>query len=209
MEIIQILALTLFGYLLGAAPFSLWIGLYWLGKDIRNYGDGNPGATNVLRAGSVPAYIVALLLDIGKGALPLGLAVHIFGITGWPVALIAIAPPIGHAFSPFLGFTGGKSVATAFGVWIGITIWQMPLVALTSLTVFALLVTPSGWAVLFTLIVMLGALFTWFSDPALLLVWLGQVPLLLWNHRAALTQRPRLRFLQRKAGKHPANTDTA
>ena len=111
----------------------------------------NPGATNVLRAGGMGWYLLALMLDITKGALPVGWAAHIAGISGWSLIPVALAPTLGHAFSPFLKFRGGKSVAASLGIWIGLTIWKIPLVALTLLTIFSLLITPSGWAVLFTL----------------------------------------------------------
>ena len=60
-----ILALCAFG--LGACPFSLWVGRWFLGRDIRNYGDGNPGAVNVFRAGGRKAGLLAVLLDVAKG----------------------------------------------------------------------------------------------------------------------------------------------
>ena len=187
------LLFTLFGFLLGALPFSVWLGRWLLGKDIRHFGDKNPGATNVLRAGGLAPFLLALFLDISKGALPVGLAVQVVGIEGWSVVPIAVAPPLGHTFSPFLNWQGGKAVAAAFGTWIGLTIWTMPLVGLTLLVVFALLLRPHGWAVLAAMLGMLIALLTWLKDPALLGVWVCQAVLLMWNHRADLPVRPSLR----------------
>lgn len=190
----MVLLLTLLSYVLGALPFPLWIGNFLLGKDIRDYGDGNPGATNVLRAGGYPPYILALVLDISKGAFPVGLAYFIFGIQGFAVVPIALAAPLGHAFSPFLSWEGGKSIAAAFGVWIGLTLWQMPLVALVSLVIWSLLIRPSGWAVMMALLMMLIALLVWLTDPVLLAVWVGHALLLIWNHRADLRKRPFLKI---------------
>ncbi len=195
-QLLPTLFWTLFGFALGALPFSVWVGKLVLGKDIRQFGDKNPGATNVLRAGGPLPFVLALMLDISKGALPLGLAVHIFGVEGWSIVPIALAPPLGHTFSPFLNWRGGKAIAAAFGVWIGITIWTMPLISLSLLVVFSLLITPSGWAVLLALTGMLLALLLWFDDPVLLGVWAGHFLLLVWNHRADLAKRPSLR--QRK-----------
>src|SRR5690242_19021308 len=95
----------------GALPFSVWIGQRVLKKDIRRYGDTNPGATNVLRAGGRGAAALALLLDFLKGALPVALAHFQANFTGWPLVGVALAPVLGHAFSPFLRFKGGKAVA--------------------------------------------------------------------------------------------------
>ncbi len=192
------LLFTLFGFALGALPFSVWVGQLVLGKDIRQFGDKNPGATNVLRAGGPLLFALALALDITKGALPLGLALHIFGLEGWSIVPISLAPPLGHTFSPFLNWQGGKAIAAAFGVWIGITIWTMPLISLSLLIVFTLLITPSGWAVMAALAGMLVALLLWFDDPVLLGVWAGQVLLLAWNHRADLAKRPSRRRKQSK-----------
>ena len=192
-QLLSTLLWTLFGFVLGALPFSVWVGKLVLGKDIRQFGDKNPGATNVLRAGGVPPFVLALMLDIAKGALPLGLAVHIFGVEGWALVPISLGPPLGHTFSPFLNWQGGKAIAAAFGVWIGITIWTMPLISLSLLIVFTLLITPSAWALMLALVGMLIALLLWFGDPVLLGVWAGQTLLLAYNHRANLKVRPSLR----------------
>lgn len=192
-QILPTLLWTLFGFALGALPFSVWVGKVVLGQDIRQFGDKNPGATNVLRAGGVPPFVLALMLDITKGALPLGLAVHIFGVDGWALLPISLAPPLGHTFSPFLQWQGGKAIAAAFGVWIGITIWTMPLISLSLLIVFTLLISPSGWAVMLALGGMLAALLLWFDDPVLPGVWALQTLLLAYNHWADLVKRPSLR----------------
>jgi len=115
------------GMVLGSLPFSVWIGKIFLRKDIREYGDGSPGATNVARAGSKSLYVMAALLDAFKGTVPVWLAQTISGVAGWELAAVAVAPVMGHAFSPFLKFRGGMGVATTFGVWLGLTGWLGPL----------------------------------------------------------------------------------
>lgn len=187
------LLFTIFGFLLGALPFSVWVGQWLADKDIRHFGDKNPGATNVLRAGGMAPFMLALVLDISKGAIPVGLAIQIFGIEGWPVVPIALAPPLGHTFSPFLNWRGGKAVAAVFGAWIGLTIWTMPLVGLALLITFAFLLRPHGWAVLATMLGMLFALLLWQNNSVLLGIWVCQAGLLGWNHRADLAIRPSLR----------------
>lgn len=191
---------TVVTFLVGAVPFAVWIGRYGLHKEITQYGDGNPGATNVLRAGNAYWFALALLLEISKGAAPVGVAYYLFGWQDWRVLPVALAGPLGHTFSPFWGWqrgkwaAGGKSVAAAFGVWIGLTLWQMPLVALVALLLWSWLIRPAGWAVMGALSVMLLALGLWLQDPLLLGVWVGQGVLLAWTHRADLRQRPRWRL---------------
>ncbi len=114
------------GLALGSLPFSVWIGKIFLRKDIREYGDGSPGATNVARAGSKSLYVIAALLDAFKGTVPVWLAQIMSGVSGWELAAVAVAPVMGHAFSPFLKFRGGMGVATTFGVWLGLTSWPGP-----------------------------------------------------------------------------------
>ena len=194
----NILFWSLFGFLLGSLPFSVWIGKLALRKDIRQVGDHNPGATNVMRAGGVAWYAVALVLDITKGALPVGLANFIAGIYSWSLIPIAIAPPLGHAFSPFLRFHGGKAVAASFGVWIGLTLWKIPLISLLLLSVFALLITPAGWAVMLTLAGMGLTIWLWLADPVLIVVLLANSVLLIYTHRDDLRQQPRWRKNKQK-----------
>jgi len=116
------------GLLLGSLPFSLWIGKIILHKDIRKFGDGAPGATNVARAGSRALYVIAALLDAFKGTAPVYLSQMLSGMAGWELAAVAMAPVVGHAFSPFLNFRGGMGMATTFGVWLGLTGWLGPVV---------------------------------------------------------------------------------
>jgi len=116
------------GLLLGSLPFSLWIGKLLLHTDIRRFGDGAPGASNVARAGSKALFVIAALLDAFKGTLPVWLSQMLSGIAGWELAAVAMAPVVGHAFSPFLSFRGGMGMATTFGVWLGLTGWPGPVV---------------------------------------------------------------------------------
>lgn len=115
-------------FFLGSLPFSVWTGRIFLRKDIRNYGDGAPGATNVARAGGRALYVVAALLDAFKGTLPVWLSQAVAGVDGWALAAVAVAPVIGHVFTPFLKGKGGMGVATTFGVWLGLMGWLGPVV---------------------------------------------------------------------------------
>lgn len=122
----QALTWTIIAFFLGSLPFPVWIGKLFLHTDIRKYGDGAPGATNVARAGGRGLYIIAALLDAFKGTVPVWLAQLISDVHGWPLAAVAIAPVLGHAFSPFLKWRGGMAVAPTFGVWLGLLGWVGP-----------------------------------------------------------------------------------
>lgn len=109
------------GYLIGAIPFSFLIVRFRLHRDIRSLGSHNPGATNVLRvAGTLPA-VAALVLDVGKGLAPVLVARHL-GATPLVVGATALATVVGHVFPVYLGFRGGKGVATAVGAYAAISV---------------------------------------------------------------------------------------
>ncbi|MGZ5303234.1 MAG: glycerol-3-phosphate 1-O-acyltransferase PlsY [Bacteroidia bacterium] len=108
-------------FLCGALPFAVWIGQLFFNKDVRKFGSGNPGATNTLRTlGAKPALAV-LLLDIAKGSMAVFLA-YFFIESNYiltkheAMALGGGLAILGHIFSPFLHFKGGKGVATTIGV---------------------------------------------------------------------------------------------
>ena len=105
----------------GAIPFSYLLGKLLLHKDIRDFGDGNPGAANAWKAGGAAVGLVAVLLDVLKGLIPLLLVLSLFDMEGISMAFLAVAPVCGHAFSPFLHFRGGKAVAVTYGVWLALT----------------------------------------------------------------------------------------
>jgi glycerol-3-phosphate acyltransferase PlsY len=180
-------------FLAGSLPFSLWIGRLALGRDVREVGDGNPGATNVLKAGGAKWGALALLLDLLKGAIPVGLANFVFGFEGLALVVIALAPVAGHAFSPFLGFRGGKAVATTGGIWSGLTIWEVPTIGGLLLAFWYTFIAESGWAVVLTMLSIIAYLLLTHADPLLLAVAAGNLALLAWKQRADLRRPPSLR----------------
>jgi glycerol-3-phosphate acyltransferase PlsY len=120
------------GYLLGSLPFALWVARS-RGVNILQVGSGNPGMTNVWRTlGWKPALPVALL-DTLKGTIAAWLGYHLAGSLLWAL-LAGIAALLGHSFSFWIGFKGGKSVLTAFGVFL----YLSPLASLAALAVWAL-----------------------------------------------------------------------
>ena len=187
------IVMVFIAFVCGSFPFSVWLGKLLLGVDVRQYGDGNPGATNLIRAGSKSIGLLALILDVSKAAIPVGLSYYNLGIRGIPMYLIAIAPILGHIFSPFLGFHGGKAIAVSLGVWIGLTTWKASLVGVIGTAVGIALISSSGWAVMLGLTMILFALLFWIPDPLLFSVWVSETLILAWTHRSDLRQKPVLR----------------
>ncbi len=127
--------------------FSYWLGLLVLKRDIRAVGDSNPGASNLFRAGGRVLGIVGLLLDYAKGAVPVLAARSAGGIEGLALIPVALAPVLGHAFSPWLRGRGGKAVAVTFGVWTGVSLWEGPVVLGALLAFWYVLSANDGWTV--------------------------------------------------------------
>ncbi len=120
-------------YLLGSIPFGYLLVRIFRNEDIREKGSGNIGATNVARSGAKGLGLVTLLLDIGKAYVAVLLARHLaLGMNDVAVAA-AVAAVLGHVFPVWLGFRGGKGVASALGVFLALT-WPS---ALAILLVFA------------------------------------------------------------------------
>lgn len=186
---LELILWTALSFLSGSLPFAVWL-TRLKGKDVQTIGDRNPGAINALRAGGKALGIAVLLLDISKAAAPIGWAYYEFGWRGARLIPIAIAPMLGHAYSPFLGFKGGKAIATALGVWIGLTLWKVPVVALTALTLFYLTLRNSGWALLLTLLTLGVYLWLFLPEPSFFVILALQSALLLWKHRADLRKAP-------------------
>jgi glycerol-3-phosphate acyltransferase PlsY len=115
-----LLALAL-GYLLGSVPWGLLLTKAAGLGDIRSIGSGNIGATNVLRTGNKPLAAATLALDIAKGALALWLAASLWGEQAGLAA--GFGAMLGHAFPVWLGFRGGKGVATGGGVLLAAAWW--------------------------------------------------------------------------------------
>ena len=128
------------GYLLGSIPSAIWICKLFYRTDITKVGSGNPGMTNVLRTlGWKPALPVALL-DAGKGLVAAWLGLRLGGSVAWGLAAGAAAV-LGHSFTCFASFRGGKGVLTGWGIFLFFT----PASALASLAVWAAVVAASRY----------------------------------------------------------------
>ena len=123
-RILYPLLATVAAYLVGSLSFAVIVSRAMGLNDPRTYGSKNPGATNVLRSGSKAAAIVTLLLDALKGWLPVVLVKWFgepYGLGDGTVAFVGLAAFLGHLFPVFFRFVGGKGVATALGVLVGIS----------------------------------------------------------------------------------------
>jgi glycerol-3-phosphate acyltransferase PlsY len=150
--------LVLLSYLLGAIPTSHWVARAVYGMDLRQHGSGNLGATNVYRVLGWKAALPVMLVDVGKGFVPAWLFPRVDGaVWTWALAY-GTAAVLGHVYSLFVRFKGGKGVATSGGVLLGLAPWGV----LVGFAVWALVVFT-------TRIVSLGSILAAVSVPIALL----------------------------------------
>jgi len=151
----QVLALMVLGYLLGSIPSGLLVARALGGADPRGQGSGNLGTANVYRALGRKAGALTLLGDVAKGAVPVALArLTLSHLGAWQdtgVALVAAAAVIGHVFPLYLGFKGGKAVATTFGVigvlapWAALNLVLVYILSLSQTRIFSVSALICAW----------------------------------------------------------------
>jgi acyl phosphate:glycerol-3-phosphate acyltransferase len=164
-------------YLIGAIPTAVWYGQRFFGIDVRQHGSGNAGATNVFRVLGKKAGIIVLLIDVLKGVLATSLPIilqkyQLIEADSVPIAqlIFGIIAVVGHVFPIYVGFKGGKGVATMLGVMIALVPW----VSLGCFLIFVVVVALSKYvslgsmisAVAFPILIYLtnnSMIFFWFS----------------------------------------------
>ena len=147
-EVLNVTLLVVAAFGLGACPFSVWVGRWFLGKDIRDYGDGNPGAANVFRAGDVKSGLIALILDIAKGFPFVFMAHSLFRFPETVAMMVGLGAILGHAFSPLLRLRGGKAIAVTFGVLLALPQHEL-LITFAAFTFLGfLLIENDAWTVM-------------------------------------------------------------
>jgi len=180
---------TLAAYCLGSLSFAVIVSRAMGLNDPRTFGSKNPGATNVLRSGSKTAAIVTLLLDALKGWLPLALVRWFgkpYGLEEGTLALVGLAAFLGHLYPVFFRFAGGKGVATALGVIVGVSPW-LGLAVGASWLIVAFFFRYSSLASLVAAVFapvyyVFGDGVAWYADNRVLLSMALMSGLLIWRH---------------------------
>lgn len=176
------LVLVVAAYLMGSLSSAIIVCRLMGFPDPRTQGSGNPGATNVLRYGGKRAAVIVLLGDALKGLIPVAIA-QTLAISDTGLAAVAIAAFLGHLYPVFFGFEGGKGVATAFGVLLGLS-WIIGLAVLATWLLMAFVFRYSSLAALVA--TMLAPLYTWvvLHSLELLAMIIVMSCLLIWRHRS-------------------------
>jgi glycerol-3-phosphate acyltransferase PlsY len=194
--LLNIILWPLVAYLIGSISSAVIISKAFRLSDPRDVGSGNPGATNVLRSGNKLAAFLTLIGDLLKGLLPVAAAQY-YGLSVATIALVAIAAFIGHLYPVFLGFKGGKGVATAIGVFAALSWKLFALFTLTWMIVAAVSRYSSLAALLAAAVTGIGSFAIFNQKPELQLI--GAVFLIV----AFLFKRHRPNIERLKAGTEP------
>lgn len=184
-----VIAATVVGaYLLGSLPFAVIVSRLMGLRDPRQYGSRNPGATNVLRTGNRAAAALTLLGDVGKGWLAVAIGQMLSAsLTPALPAWCGLAVFIGHVWPVFLRFQGGKGVATALGVLLGVNAW----LGIATAATWLIVARASGYsslaaiasAVFAPLYFILGSSVAWAGSAATSVVLVVISVILLFRHR--------------------------
>jgi acyl phosphate:glycerol-3-phosphate acyltransferase len=165
MEALYSTVLMTVAFWLAACPFAVWIGHKILHLDIRDYGDHNPGAANVFRAGSIKWGFAAVIVEVAKGAPFVLLASLLFKLPDSAIYAVAICAVAGHAFSPFLNFSGGKATAVTFGVLVTLPQKEMLIAFVILMVIGFLILNGDSWRIVLSMSGVL--LYTMVTDKGL------------------------------------------
>ena len=117
---LKIVIMTAAGFLSGSIMYAYLLPKWFRGVDARTYcEDANPGGMSAIAAAGLPMGVVCIALDVLKAAVPVFIAASVLRISGYGLVPVVAAPVLGHAFTPFLKFRGGKAIAAAFGAMFG------------------------------------------------------------------------------------------
>jgi len=187
---LRLIAILTGSYLVGAVPFSLIVSKLFYHVDLRNEGSGNLGATNTYRVLGWKAGLAAALLDIAKGSAAVGFAALLAPAsfeplqTDWLLIAAALAAVLGHSYSPYVRFRGGKGVATAAGALLFITPLVWPILLVTIIVVAVTTRYVSVGSITVAAMYPVLCLLFYRDRPAVLLAAFLLAAVVIWRHRS-------------------------
>jgi acyl phosphate:glycerol-3-phosphate acyltransferase len=192
MIIFQFIGMVVIGYLLGAIPFGVIIGKLVRGIDVREYGSGSMGMTNVMRTVGAKAGLIVLILDLLKGCGAVALAWAIFysepdSTVYWGQMAGGAAAVIGHSWPVYIGFRGGRGISTAFGA-IMVIAWPIGLICLATFLLLVIVfryISLGSIIAAFALVVAMAIFYMYNREPfAYLAFALVVAPVVILRHHA-------------------------
>jgi glycerol-3-phosphate acyltransferase PlsY len=200
----EVVAWIAIAFISGSIPWALIVGKVLLSRDIRAVGDGNPGTANSWKLGGWVPGLLSLILDVGKAAIPVYLAFQYANISSDLVrskildqialAMIAISPIVGHAWSPFLKLKGGKALASSWGSWIALTSGLAFPVACLLLSILHVFQRNHAITVTSVLVLFLPIFLSLQFQPYIAIYWTLNLGIVIYKHRHEYSSgvRPRI-----------------
>jgi glycerol-3-phosphate acyltransferase PlsY len=199
----ELFAYSLLAFTLGSIPFSVILTKLYKGKDVRSVGDNNPGATNAWKIGGSIFGMIVLLIEFSKAIIPIYIAIHVGDITGNNLILISVLPILGHGFSPFLKFKGGKALAVTAGMWLALFGIEAFLALFISLAIVWTIQKNDAWTVnlshlaLFLYGMTVDISNQYFTLNNFLITWIIAAIFMVFKHRMELSELPKFRNIKR------------
>ena len=203
----ELFAYSLLAFTFGSIPFSVILTNLYKGRDVRSVGDNNPGAANAWKIGGSIFGIIVTLIEFSKAIIPIYLAIHVGDITGNNLILICVLPILGHGFSPFLKFKGGKALAVTAGMWLALFGIEAVLALFGSLAIVWTIQKNDAWTVnLSHLALFLYGMAVDISNQYItlnnfLIIWIIAAIFMAFKHRKELSELPKFRNIKRDFGR--------
>jgi len=197
---VQVLTLTLIAFISGSVMFSYIFSKTLANVDLLRVGDRNPGTINAFRNAGFAVGLLSMAMDFMKGFIPVFVAFWMLNIRDARIIPIAIAPVLGHAFSPFLKGRGGKALAVTFGIWSGIGLWILPTFLGSCMIIFAffLIIEPDVWKTNLSMTLMLLFMLFFYRNGHFPVLWTLNMAVLQITHVYELKKPIRFRFIGKR-----------
>ncbi len=200
------LLFSIISFISGSIPYSVLLTKLFSGKDVREVGDNNPGAVNAWKTGGSYIGILVMFMEFLKAILPISIAIKYFGIEGFDLIIVSFMPILGHSFSPFLKFKGGKALAVTAAMWLALFQIEAAIVIFGLLAIFFAIQKNDAWTVnivhfcflLYGLITVISK--SYISNNQFVFLWILASILMIYNHKNELKTFPKFRNFRNLTG---------
>lgn len=193
---------SIIAFLCGSIPFAVILTKFLSGKDVRLAGDNNPGAVNAWKTGGSIVGLVVMVIEFLKAILPISIAMYFLDFNGTSLIIISFMPILGHSFSPFLKFKGGKALAVTGAMWLALFQIEAAIIIFGLLAIFFAIQKNDAWTVTFVHFGLLiyGILTdlsnAYISNSEFIILWIFATLMIIFNHNKELRTPLKFRTLR-------------
>jgi len=193
---------SIIAFLCGSIPFAVILTKFLSGKDVRLAGDNNPGAVNAWKTGGSIVGLVVMIIEFLKAILPIYIAMYFLDFNGTSLIIISFMPILGHSFSPFLKFKGGKALAVTGAMWLALFQIEAAIIIFGLLAIFFTIQKNDAWTVTFVHFGLLiyGILTdlsnAYISNSEFIILWIFATLMIIFNHNKELRTPLKFRTLR-------------